>query len=60
MELHHGHNQNYHYNGCASIKKGLWQPEVDFFFVGFFFSSSPGTLRSMTVKRYMAICARQE
>jgi len=34
----------YLYNGCTWIKKGLWQPEEDFFFVGFFFSSLYGTL----------------
>ena len=28
---------NYLCNGCAWIKKGLWQPEEDFFFVGFLF-----------------------
>ena len=48
---------NYLYNGCAWIKKGLWQPEEDFFFVGFFFSSSSGTLRSMTIKRHGHLCA---
>jgi len=26
------------FNGCAWIKKELWKPEEDFFFVGFFFS----------------------
>jgi len=46
---------NYLYNGCAWIKKGLWQPEEDFFFVGFF-SSSSGTLRSMTIKRHGHLC----
>jgi len=40
--LRHGHNQNYLYNGCAWIKKGLWRPEEDFFFGRFFFSSSSG------------------
>ena len=57
--LHRGHNQikpNYLYNGCAWIKKGLWQPEEDFFFVGFFFCSSSGTLRSMTIKRHGHLC----
>jgi len=47
---------NYLYNGFAWIKKGLWQPEEDFFFVGFFFSSSSGTLRSMTIKRHGHLC----
>ena len=47
---------NYLYNGCAWIKKGLWQPEEDFFFVGFFFSSSSGTLGSMTIKRHGHLC----
>jgi len=47
---------NYLYNGCVQIKKGLWQPEEDFFFVGFFFSSSSGTLRSMTIKRHGHLC----
>ena len=47
---------NYLYNGCAWIKKGLWQPEEDFFFVGFFFSSSSGNLRSMTIKRHGHLC----
>jgi len=47
---------NYLYNGCAWIKNGLWQPEEDFFFVGFFFSSSSGTLRSMTIKRHGHLC----
>ena len=46
----------YLYNGSAWIKKGLWQPEEDFFFVGFFFSSSSGTLRSMTIKRHGHLC----
>jgi len=49
-------NYRYLYNGCAWIKKGLWQPEEDFFFVGFFFSSSSGTLRSMTIKRHGHLC----
>jgi len=49
-------NYQYLYNGCAWIKKGLWQPEEDFFFVGFFFSSSSGTLRSMTIKRHGHLC----
>jgi len=49
-------NQNYLYNGCAWTKKGLWQPEEDFFFVGLFFSSSSGTLRSMTIKRRGHLC----
>ena len=48
-------NYQYFYNGCAWIKKGLWQPEK-FFFVGFFFSSSSGTLRSMTIKRHGHLC----
>ena len=50
---------NYVYNGCAWIKKGLWQPEEDFFFVGFFFSSclEPCGPWQLNV---MAICARQE
>ena len=47
---------NYLYNRCAWIKKGLWQPEEDFFFVGFFFSSSSGTLRSMITKRHGHLC----
>jgi len=47
---------NYLYNGCAWIKKGLWQPKEDFFFVGFIFSSSSGTLRSMTIKRHGHLC----
>ena len=47
---------NYLHNGCAWIKKGLWQPEEDFFFVGFFFSSSSGTVRSMTIKRHDHLC----
>jgi len=47
---------NYLYNGLAWIKKGLWQPEEDFVFVGFFFSSSSGTLRSMTIKRHGHLC----
>jgi len=47
---------NYLYNGCVWIKKGLWQPEEDFFFVGSFFSSSSGTLRSMTIKRHGHLC----
>jgi len=47
---------NYLYNGCAWIKKGLWQPEEDFDFVGFFFFSSFGTLRSMTIKRHSNLC----
>jgi len=47
---------DYLYNGCAWIKKGLWQPEKDFFFVGFFFSSSSGTLRSMTIKHHGHLC----
>jgi len=47
---------NYPYNGCAWIKKGLWQPEEDFLFVGFFFSSSSGTLPSMTIKRHGHLC----
>ena len=47
---------NYLYNGCAWIRKGLWQPEEDFFFVGFFFTSSSGTLRSMTIKRHGHLC----
>ena len=47
---------NYLYNGCAWIKKGLWQPEKDFYFVGLFFSSSSGTLRSMTIKRHGHLC----
>jgi len=55
--LHRSHNPiNYIYNGCAWIKKGLWQPEEDFFFVGFFFSASSGTLRSMTIKRHGHLC----
>ena len=45
---------NYLYNGCAWIKKELWQPEEDFFFVGFF--SSSGTLRSMTIKHHGHFC----
>ena len=49
-------NYRYLYNGCAWIKKGLWKPEEDFFFVGFFFSSSSGTLRSMTIKRHGHLC----
>jgi len=49
-------NHQYLYNGCAWIKKGLWQPEEDFFFVGFFFSSSSGALRSMTIKRHGHLC----
>ena len=40
---------NHLYNGCARIKKGLWQPKEYFF--RFFFSSSSGTLWSMTIKR---------
>ena len=28
---------NYLHNGCAWIKKGLWQPEEDFFLSGFSF-----------------------
>ena len=48
-------NYRYLYNECAWVKKGLWQPE-DFFFVGFFFSSSSGTLRSMTIKRHGHLC----
>ena len=47
---------NYLYNGCVWIKKGLWQPEEDFFFVWFFFSSSSGTLRSMKIKRHGHLC----
>jgi len=47
---------NYLYNGCAWIEKGLWQPEEDFFFVGFFFSSSSGTLRSMTIRHDGHLC----
>ena len=47
---------HYLYNGCAWIKKGLWQPEEDFYFVGFFFSCSSGTLRSMTIKRHGHLC----
>ena len=47
---------NYLYNGCAWIKKGLWQPEEDFFFVRFFSSSSSGTLQSMTIKRHGHLC----
>ena len=50
-------NYRYLYNGCAWIKKGLWQPEEDFFFVGFFFSSSSGTLRSMTIKGHGHLCS---
>jgi len=49
-------NHRYLYNWCAWIKKGLWQPEEDFFFVGFFFSSSSGSLRSMTIKRHGHLC----
>jgi len=49
-------NYQYLYNGCAWIMKGLWQPEEDFFFVGFFFSSSSGTLRSMKIKRHGHLC----
>jgi len=49
-------NYQYLYNGRAWIKKGLWQPEEDFFFAGFFFSSSSGTLRSMTIKRHGHLC----
>jgi len=40
------------FSWVAWMKKGLWQPEEDFFFVGFFFSSLSGTLRSMTIKRH--------
>ena len=47
---------SYLYNGCAWIKKGLWQPEEDFFFVEFFISSSSGTLRSMTIKCHGHLC----
>jgi len=46
----------YLYNGCALIKKGLWQPEEDFFFVGFFFPSSSGTLRWMAIKCHGHLC----
>ena len=49
-------NYQYLYNGCAWIKKGLWQPEEDFFFVGFFFSFLSGTLQSMTIKRHGHLC----
>ena len=49
-------NYRYLYNGCAWIKKGLWQPEEDLFFVGFFFSSLSGTLRSMKIKRHGHLC----
>jgi len=47
---------NYLYNGCAWIKKGLWQLEEDFFFVGFFVSSSSGSLWSMTIKPHGHLC----
>jgi len=47
---------NYLYNGRAWIKKGLWQPEEDFSFAGFFFSTSSGTLRSMTIKCHGHLC----
>jgi len=58
--LHRGHNQiKLSLNGCAWIKKGLWQPEEDIFFVGFFFSSSSGTLRSMTIKRHGHLCPKR-
>jgi len=50
---------NHRYNGCAWIKKGLCQPEEGFFFVGFFFSYSSGTLRSMTIKRYDHLCPKR-
>ena len=49
-------NYRYLHDGCAWIKKGLWQPEEDFFFFGFFFSSLSGTLRSMTIKRHGHLC----
>jgi len=49
-------NYQYLYNGCSWMKKGLWQPEEEFFFVGFFFSSSSGTLRSMTIKCHGHLC----
>jgi len=49
-------NYRYLYIGCAWMKKGLWQSEEDFFFVGFFFSSSSGTLRSMTIKPHGHLC----
>jgi len=37
--LHHGQNQNYRCNGCAWIKKGLWQLEENFFCRAFLFLS---------------------
>ena len=49
----------YLYNGCAWIKKGLWQPEEDFFFVGFLFSSCLEACGPWQLN-VMAICARQE
>ena len=52
-------NSNYLYNGCAWIKKGLWQLEEDFFFVRFFFSSSSAPCGPWQIN-IMAICARQE
>ena len=50
---------NYFYNGCAWIKKGLWQHEEDFCFVGFSFPLrlEPCVPRQSNV---MAISARQE
>ena len=53
LNLHHDHNQNYLYNGCAWITKGIWQPEEDFLA---FFSSSSGTSRSTTIKHYGDLC----
>ena len=50
--LHHGHNQNYLYNRHAWHQEKVMAIRRGFVFVGFFFSSSSGTLRSLTIKRY--------
>jgi len=44
--------------GVHGSRKGYGNPEA-FFLVEFFFSSSPGTLRAMTVKRYSHFCPRE-
>ena len=41
---------------CVLFINAFYKPEEDFFFVGFFFSSSSGTLRSMTIKHHGHLC----
>ena len=59
--LHRGHNNQIKllislWRVCVDQER-VMATEEDFFFVGFFISSSSGTLRSMTIKRHGHLCA---